>query len=282
MMSIEKNYTYKRVKVDIANAVATVYLYWPDGLRDPTTGGGGPDVSLFHDELSDALRQLRDDDTVRVVILRGAGDRYFLSTFAGVEDGDPALRGGSLDAAYNTARTATSMLEPILKMAKPVIAMVNGDALGIGASIAMACDLIIAAEDAFITDCHIASFYWLKRASVHQGTVPGDGGAVFWPLDMSLHLAKELLFTGRPITARELADMHVINRAVPKEQLQAAVDEMVQLLLDRPAWALGWTKVAMNKRLLQNFELTLDLGLAYELLATTRRTAADQRGITHI
>ena len=76
--------------------------------------------------------------------------------------------------------------------------MVNGDAIGIGSAIAMACDIIVAAEDAHITDSHIASHYWQKQIGVHNGVVAGDGGAVFWPLSMSLPLAKEFLFTGRP------------------------------------------------------------------------------------
>src|SRR5665213_96350 len=157
--------------------------------------------------------------------------------------------------------------------------MVNGDAIGIGATIAMACDLIIAAEDAFITDCLIANSYWMTKADPHWGTVPGDGGAVFWPMTMSTPVAKELLFTGRPVTARELADMRAINRAVPADQLHDTVDAMVDELLARPAWALGWTKMMMNKRVIENFERTMDLGLAYELMAAQRRRSGAEKGV---
>ena len=280
-MSSENDYTYKRVKVDVSTQVATVYMFWPDGLRDPTIGGGGPDVALFHTEFCDALQKLRNDDSIRIVVIRGPGDRYFLSHFAGTEDGEPAARSSAGPRTFHYTVEAPQLIENILKMPKPVIAMVNGDALGIGATIAMACDIIIAAEDAYITDSHIASHYWQKRASVHRGVVPGDGGAVFWPLAMSVPLAKEFLFTGRPVTARELADMHAINRAVPKEQLQKTVDEMVKLLLDRPAWALGWTKIAMNKRVLQNFDLTMELSLAYELMSMPGNLG-EEKGITSL
>lgn len=272
-MSMTREYSYERVHVTMEDQVATVFMNWPDGIRDPKR------VALFHEEFTDAMFKLRNDDSVRVVILRGAGDRYFLSTFAGVEDSDPSTRTKSGDTAYHSTVQAPQMLEHILKMSKPVIAMVNGDAIGIGATIAMACDIIIAAEDAFITDCHIASFHWMKKADSHQGTVPGDGGAVFWPLLMSTPIAKEMLFTGRPVTARELADMRAINSAVPKEQLESVVTDMVNRLLDRPAWALGWTKTIMNKRVVDNFEMTMDLGLAYEVMAQQRRQVGETKGI---
>jgi enoyl-CoA hydratase len=270
-------YPFDKVRVDIQDQVATVYLYWPDGIRYPAVLPGARDVP-FHEEFREALHTLRNDDSVRVVILRGPGDRYFLSTFAGVEDAaeDVVRPASTIFAATNGL---PQIVESIVKMPKPVIAMVNGDAIGMGSAIAMACDLIIAVEDAFITDSHMASHYWRTKAPVKDGVVPGDGGAVFWPLAMSVCLAKEYLFTGRPVTARELADLHAINRAVPREQLQATVDEMVERLLDRPAWALAWAKLAINKRVVQNLELTLELSLAHEMITIQRNQSGETKGI---
>ena len=280
-MSIDGGYSsYERIKVDISGQVATIYLYWPDGIRFPKPPPP-PDAVPFHDEFRDALLKLRNDDSVRVVILRGPGDRYFLSSFAGVEDDDEKIMRPA-DTIFKSMVGAPQMIEQILKMAKPVIAMVNGDAIGIGSAIAMACDIIVAVEDAYITDSHIASHYWQKQIGVHDGVVAGDGGAVFWPLSMSLPLAKEFLFTGRPVTARELADLHAINYAVPRDQLQETVDKTVQLLLERPAWALAWTKLTVNKRVIQNFELTMDLGLALEMITIQQGQSGEAKGVTDL
>lgn len=280
-----QDYQFERVRVEIENQVATLFMHWPDGLKVKP--------HLFHDELSEALHRFRNDDDIRVVILRGPGTKYFLSAQAGREDvsdeesiaqlGNPEASFASPDNYLRAMNESAATLESILLMPKPVIAMVNGDAIGIGATIAMASDIIIADEDKYITDCHIAHHYWRKNAAVNSGVVPGDGGAVFWPLDMSVHLAKEFLFTGRPVKARELADLHIINHAVPGERLQEKVDEMVKLLLDRPAWALGWTKVAMNKRVMQNLQLTLDASLAFELLSMrVRIDGSTEKGITRL
>ncbi len=266
-------YDYKCVNVEREASVATLFMYWPDGIkREPRT---------FHRELSEALWKLRHDDEVRVVVLRGAGDQYFLSHFPEEKSEDSVV---SRDRYYEIINNSSpAMIDTILRMPKPVIAMVNGDALGIGASIAFACDIIIAAEDAFITDSHMAKHYWSSDADVHEGAVAGDGGAVFWPLNMALCVAKECLMLARPIKAKELFEMHAINRAVPRDELQKTVDEMVKLLLDRPAWALGWTKLALNKRVLQNAELTLHASLALELLAIdVRKNDVDGKGIERI
>lgn len=273
------------MKVEIKDQVATLFMHWPDGLKKKP--------HLFHDELSEALHRFRNDDDIRVVVLRGPGTKYFLSAQAGREDlseeemadslNSPEMSFASPENYYRAMNESAATLESIVLMPKPVVAMVNGDAIGIGATIAMASDLVIADEDKYITDCHIAHHFWRKSASVHSGVVPGDGGAVFWPLDMSVHLAREFLFTGRPVKARELADMHVINRAVPGDKLQETVDEMVQLLLDRPAWALGWTKTSINKRVMQNLQLTLDASLAFELLSMgVRHDGTVEKGVTKL
>jgi enoyl-CoA hydratase len=272
--------SYTTIKVDVADQVATIYLYWPEGIRFPKPPPP-PGAPAFHDEFREALFRLRNDDSVRVVILRGPGERYFLSSFAGVEDDEEKVVRPA-DGIFRAMVGAPQMIEQILKMAKPVIAMVNGDAIGIGSAIAMACDIIIAVEDAYITDSHIASHYWQKGIGTQDGVVAGDGGAVFWPLSMSLPLAKEFLFTGRPVTARELADLRAINYAVPRQELQATVDRCVQLLLERPAWALAWTKVAMNKQVIQNFELTMELGLALEMITIQQGQSGQDKGVTKL
>jgi enoyl-CoA hydratase len=247
-------YDFATVDVRCTAQVAWVRLQWPDGVNVPQT---------THRELAACLRRLRRDDAIRVVVLRGATEHRFMSPFAGAErDGHLARpRGGVMSDPRNVfagLSETDQILDSIVRMEKPVVAMVNGDALGNGASVAMACDVVLADQDAYITDIHLANHHFVARARRSTGVVPGDGGTAFWTRRMGLVKAKEYLFTARPVRARELAALGAINRAVPHEQLHGVVDETVAALLERPAWALAWTKAQVNKALLSDMALTLD------------------------
>ena len=251
-------YDFATVNVRCESQVAWVRLQWPDGVNVP---------QVTHRELAACLQVLREDDDVRVVVLRGATDRRFMSPFAGADDQGHLSRprGGVMSDPRNVfagLRETDQILDSIVRMEKPVIAMVNGDALGNGASVAMACDFIFADEDAYITDIHLANHHFVRRAKPSTGVVPGDGGTVFWILQMGLAKAKEYLLTGRPVRARELADINAVNRAVPHAALQGVVEEFVATLLARPAWALAWTKLLINTRSIALMESTLDTSAA--------------------
>lgn len=258
------DYSFQQLGFTLSNQVAVVELLWPDGKSTDKQAG--------HHELARCLMQLRGDDNVRIVILKGAVDGTFYAPFSGGEHSAEPTRfkkGVMSDPEhiYTALQETQQIMDAIVRMEKPVIAMVNGNALGLGASLAMACDFIIADEDAYITDIHLANHHFVPGSKKSTGIVPGDGGVVFWPAQMSLAKAKEYLMTGRPITARELADMNAITKAVPTAELQATVDGYVEELLGRPAWALGWTKLAINKRLRTNMELVLDTSAALEALS---------------
>jgi enoyl-CoA hydratase len=258
------DYNFTQLGVTFNNQVAVVELLWPDGKSS--------DKQLGHHELAACLGQIRSDDEVRILILKGAVDGTFYAPFVGDEHSAAPARfkkGVMSDPShiYKAIQETQQIMDSIVRMEKPVIAMVNGNALGLGASLAMACDFIIADEDAYITDIHIANFHFSPSAKRSTGVVPGDGGVVFWPAQMGLVKAKEYLMTGRPVTARQLADMNAITRAVPAADLQATVDSYVEELLARPAWALGWTKLAMNKRLRIDLEVALDTSAALEALS---------------
>lgn len=258
------DYNFTQLGVTISGQVAVVELLWPDGKSS--------DKQLGHHELATCLARIRSDDEVRILILKGAVDGTFYAPFVGSEhSADPARfkKGVMSDPGhiYKALQETQQIMDAIVRMEKPVIAMVNGNALGLGASLAMACDFIIADEDAYITDIHIANYHFVPSSTRTTGIVPGDGGVVFWPAQMGLAKAKEYLMTGRPVTARELADMNAITKAVPASELQAAVDGYVEELLARPAWALGWTKLAINKRLRLDLELALDTSAALEALS---------------
>ena len=269
---------FECLKIERKGARATVTMMWPDGLIDR--------IKQFHTEFPVALQQLRDDDTVRVVVLKGAGDRFL--TAVGRERPDPLGKPTSAVLSdplhtFVAIRETAETLDLIVSMEKPVIAMVNGDALGIGSSFALHCDLIVAREDALITDLHMAIDRFTPGIPP-TGVVPGDGGTVIFPLQMSLAKAKEFLFLGKPVTARQLADMNAINAAVPGAELEATVDRLVDELLERPAWALAWTKVALNKRLKQHLTLYQDVAMAFEALSMRSAQARLEggKGMTHL
>jgi enoyl-CoA hydratase len=265
---------YEQIHIRRAGAVATLLMQWPDGSAEG--------VVQFHHEFPLALHELRYDDSVRVVVLRGAGPRFLTSVAPERSEylSPKTSIIGSWPNTFAAIRENAAMLDGIVDMEKPVIAMVNGDALGIGASVALHCDLIVANEDALISDLHLAVDKYLTSYSspVGAGVVPGDGGCVIWPLQMGLAKAKEFVLTGRPVKARELAQMGAINAAVPLDRLQATVDGYVGDLLKRPAWALGWAKMALNKRLKHNLDLTLDLSIALEALSARIRDVEPGQG----
>jgi enoyl-CoA hydratase/carnithine racemase len=152
----------------------------------------------------------------------------------------------------------------------PIVARVNGDAIGFGQSLMFACDLIVAREDARITDVHLAMGEIRSAdggASVGPrfGTAPGDGAGALVPLYMSPAVAKEYLMLSRVRTPAELAAAGIINRAVSPDDLDEVTNGMVRELLARPPYALGWTKRLVNQRVRDQLNRTLDASVAYEM-----------------
>jgi enoyl-CoA hydratase/carnithine racemase len=165
-----------------------------------------------------------------------------------------------------------------IEIEKPIIARVNGDAIGFGSSLVFASDLIVAAEDATIADYHLGmGETGYGRSDV--GVVPGDGGSVFVPMHMPPAMAKEYLFLAKPYTGAELATMGLINRAVPPDQLDDVVNDYATRLLRRSAHALAFTKRVVNRRIAANFNLTFDSAWAYEMANFYMHMAGtDERG----
>jgi len=258
------------MNVEIGGGRAQVTLMWPDGSRERY-----PSVLR---NLPDLLQALRDDHSVRVVVLTGAGDK-FLSTLG--TDGPPRPPGPP-ENPYALIKKTGQLLEVLVAMEKPVIAMVNGDALAIGSSIAMLCDFVIANEDAHISDAHIALHHFVPHFPRESGFVPGDGGAIAWPSRMSLMKAKEYLMLGRPVKASELAAIGAINAAVPLEELEGTVDLLVSELVSRPAWALAWTKMLLNRQLRENLLSSFDLGFALQSLTMQAGQRDDGKGVLRL
>jgi enoyl-CoA hydratase/carnithine racemase len=129
-------------------------------------------------------------------------------------------------------------MERMAEFHKPLIAAVNGPAVGLGCSVAVSCDIVLIAESAFIADTH-----------VNIGLVAGDGGAVAWPLMMSLLKAKEYLFTGDRIPAALAVELGLANRVVPDGEVMAEARKLAHRLAEQPEQALQETKRALNLHL---------------------------------
>jgi enoyl-CoA hydratase/carnithine racemase len=137
-------------------------------------------------------------------------------------------------------RGAQRLLDAMLECPKPMIAAVNGPATGLGCSVAISCDIVFISEDTFMSDPH-----------VDIGLVAGDGGAVQWPLFMSILKAKYYLLTGERIPAQECVEIGLANFAVPADELLDRSVELAHRLAAKPQQALEETKRAVNLHLRQ-------------------------------
>lgn len=193
----------------------------------PVNGVDGP----MHEEMARVFNDLQRDTLSDVIVLTGKGRAFCAGgDFDWFEEQieDPSQFRA---IAWDAKRIISSLLE----MEKPIIARLNGAAAGLGASIALMCDIIVADETALIGDPH-----------VKVGLVAGDGGALIWPQLIGYARAKEMLMTGDMLTATQAQTMGLINYAVPAADLDTKVNELVAKLLGNPRWAVRWTKTVAN------------------------------------
>lgn len=207
--------------------------------------------AALHTDLASVFRDAYDSDA-RVVLLTGKGDAFSAG-------GDISWMDDAIDdpASFRqTIREAEEIVQGILNVEKPIVARINGDAIGLGATLALFCDIKIASEDARIGDPHVS-----------VGLVAGDGGAVIWPLLTSMSTAKEMLLTGDHVTATEAVDLGLINYAVPPEELDSRTDEMIEKLATGPQTAIRYTKMALNSWLEHGMNVSFRQSVALEGLS---------------
>lgn len=205
----------------------------------------------LHEELSRIFYDVALDDAASVVLLTGEGRAFCAG-------GDIAWMQKLLDPAEFERSTLEGrrIVFGMLDCHKPIVARVNGAAMGLGATLALFSDIIIAAEDAKIADPH-----------VRVGLAAGDGGAVIWPQLIGFARAKEYLMTGRPITGREAARIGLINHAVPAAELDAKVNEIAEELAQSAVKSVAWTKATVNIALKQLAHSIMDASFAFEALS---------------
>jgi enoyl-CoA hydratase len=188
------------------------------------------------------------------VVLTGAGDKAFCvgADFAGMQS--------NLDAGYEDGHPhlmlgSSRIVRAQLAIPQPIIAAVNGDAIGLGATMALFCDIVLLAEHARIADPHVKA-----------GIVAGDGGAILWPLLLGLHRGKEYLLTGDIMTAAEALRFGLGNHIYPKEQLAAEAEALASRLAAGPRVAIQFNKRLANADLLDKVNRLLDTSLAMEAI----------------
>ncbi len=206
----------------------------------------------MHAELARVFVDVSNDAECDVAVLSGAG-----RAFSSGGDIDWMQKMIDVPASFEkTAREGKQIIFSLLDCEKPVVAKLNGHATGLGATIALFCDVVFASEGAKIGDPHVS-----------VGFVAGDGGAVIWPQLIGYARAKEFLMTGDLMTASEAARIGLINHAVPAAELDERVDQFVGRLLAGATKSIRWSKMSVNIGLKQLAHSIMDASLAYEALS---------------
>ena len=217
----------------------------------------------LHDDLLDALWFAAGDPGSDVVLITGAG-----RAFSAGGDLDHIERNAREPHRFDhEARIAKRIVTTLLDIDKPVVCRMNGHAVGLGATLALLCDIVFAAEGAKIGDPHVG-----------LGLVAGDGGAVIWAQRIGLARAKEYLFTGELLTAAKAAELGLVNHCLPLGELDGAVDAFCAKLLAGAIGAIRATKVLTNLELKRIATAVMDAGIAMESLSV--RSADHLEGIT--
>jgi 2-(1,2-epoxy-1,2-dihydrophenyl)acetyl-CoA isomerase len=228
------------VNVRLDDGAATIELNRPEALNAWNAQLGA--------DLLAALRQAADDDAVRAVVLTGAGRGF--SSGADLKD----ISGGDTSASGrpDVHRTLTERYHPIMhairEMPKPVIAAVNGPAVGIGCSLALCSDLILAAESAYFL-----------LAFVNIGLVPDGGSSLFLPTRIGMTRATELSMLGERLPAARALEWGLINRVVPDERLLEETAALAARMAAGPTRSYAGTKRQLNNWLYSRMEEQLEL-----------------------
>jgi enoyl-CoA hydratase/carnithine racemase len=257
-----------------------------EGMED---SWGLDEYMEIHTAVASGLDELRFDPQIRIVGITGERDGEFYSLPRRERfDSEPrhrhrhnfSMRGDKSLHPRGPSRGVANAIETLAMIEKPVIARVNGDAIGFGQSLLWGCDILVGVEFGVVSDVHMGQGDPVDHRGERRGfpyaIAPGDGAMAFLPLFMPPTKAKEYQLLSRAWTVRELAEMGVFNYALPGyEELDAKVDELIDELLARPQHALQHTKRLHNKLLIWHWNLAKDLSQAYELLDFWQHNAQD-------
>ncbi len=207
------------------------------------------DATLHHD-LGELMRRLKRERSARAVLLTGSKRAF---SAGGDFAWFPEL--SSVEALDDLRRDARQMIWDLLDVELPIVAALNGPAIGLGASVALLCDVVVMADTATIADPH-----------VRVGIVAGDGGAAIWPLLLGPLRAKQYLLTGDPVSAAEAERLGLATEVVAPELLGTRALWWAERLAAGAPLAVRATKLAVNQQVKRALLDSFDLSAASELL----------------
>ncbi|MGP3791507.1 enoyl-CoA hydratase/isomerase family protein [Pseudomonas sp. B392_1p] len=236
--------SYQALRLERDNGILTITLNRPDTLNAIDDD--------MDKELARVFIEAGHDADTKVIVLTGAGRAF--SAGGDIEEMQKVI--DEPQRFVDSMRRGKQIVFSMLDCQKPIIAKVNGHAIGLGATLALFCDITYAALPAKIGDPHVA-----------VGFVAGDGGAAIWPQLVGFAKAKEYLLTGDALSAEQAEKIGLINYAVAPEELDVKVQEMASRLANGAANAIQWTKASINIALKQVVTSVIDASLAYEALS---------------
>lgn len=235
------HYAKDHLIVEISDQVALVTLNRPEK--------GNAVNTALHLGIEHVLVELSKDSEVGAIVLTGAGKTFCAG-------GDVDIMGErDLYGIAEILNKPKDLVQAFLDCDVPVIAAVNGAAAGVGATIALLCDMILMSESAKIGDNH-----------VKVGLVAGDGGSLLWPALVGPHVAKEFLLTGDWVDAPRAKEIGLVNRVLPADKLLEEALVLARRIVSNPRWAVRFTKRAVNRTVWQNWNMALETSLALESL----------------
>ncbi len=231
---------FQFLKYDVKEGVATITLNRPDvynALNDGITY-----------ELQDVFKAVAKDDQVRVIVLTGEG-----KAFCSGQD----LKAGSTDEKRSFMDSLQKRYNPIIRamrnLPKPILCKLNGVAAGAGCSLALACDMIIASEEATLIEVFI-----------NIGLVPDSGSSYFLPRLVGMAKAFELASMGTRVKAKEAFEFGLINKVVAADQLNAALKEYTDYFAQAPTKSIGMIKKMLNKSTTSSLDDMLEQEAYYQ------------------
>jgi enoyl-CoA hydratase len=227
---------FKYIIYEKSEGIATITINRPEALN----AFSAEVVS----EILQAIEDVKADESVRVVVLTGAGEKAF-SAGADIK----AMKGMNALKARELSQMGERLCNALENLEKPVIAAINGYALGGGLEVAMACDIRIASENAR-----------MGQTEINIGLIPGWGGTQRLTRLIGATKAKELIFTGKMIDARTAEQLGLVNMVVPQDKFRETVRQFASELAQKAPVALKVAKALINK----GAEISLDAAIALE------------------
>ncbi|WP_405864560.1 enoyl-CoA hydratase/isomerase family protein [Streptomyces sp. NBC_00005] len=238
----DTRYDFNTIEVVRKNDILHVTLANPHNAVNAVDGP-------MHRELGRLFEQLKNERAARAVVLTGSGTAFSAGgDFAWMREQGP-------DTLRNLRNEGKQLVWNALDVEVPIVAAVNGPAVGLGATLALLCDVVVMGESATIADPH-----------VKVGLVAGDGGAVLWPMLIGPIQAKRYLLTGSALTGPDAERLGLVTECVPDSELAERAHAWAHRLASGASVAISYTKVAVNQMIKQAMTTAFDYSTALEVL----------------